>query len=48
MGCNSCHNPSAGTRMGLPPVTYKDREKNPNLKDNTFMVEHWFYPQVVW
>ena len=48
MGCNSCHNPSAGTRMGLPPATFKDREKNPNLKDNTFMVEHWFYPQVVW
>lgn len=48
MGCNSCHNPSAGIRMGLPPATFKDREKNPNLKDNTFMVEHWFYPQVVW
>jgi len=48
MGCNSCHNISAGTRMGVPPVSFKDREKNPNLKDNTFMVEHWFYPQVVW
>jgi quinol-cytochrome oxidoreductase complex cytochrome b subunit len=48
MGCNSCHNASAGVRMGLPPATYKDREMNPNLKDNTFMVEHWFYPQVVW
>lgn len=48
MGCNSCHNISAGTRMGVPPATFKDREKNPNLKDNTFMVEHWFYPQVVW
>ncbi len=48
MGCNSCHNISAGNRMGLPPDTYKDRTINPNLKDNTFMVEHWFYPQVVW
>lgn len=48
MGCNSCHNRSAGTRMGLPPATFKDRVLNPNLKDNTFMVEHWFYPQVVW
>ena len=48
MGCNSCHNISAGTRMGIPPESFKDREKNPNLKDNTFMVEHWFYPQVVW
>ena len=48
MGCNSCHNTSAGIRMGLPPATYKDRVLNPNLKDNTFMVEHWFYPQVVW
>ncbi|CAG1004237.1 Cytochrome b6 [Burkholderiales bacterium] len=48
MGCNSCHNISAGQRMGVPPESFKDREKNPNLKDNTFMVEHWFYPQVVW
>lgn len=48
MGCNSCHNITAGNRMGLPPPTFKDREINPNLKDNTFMVEHWFYPQVVW
>lgn len=48
MGCNSCHNLTAGNRMGLPPPTFKDREMNPNLKDNTFMVEHWFYPQVVW
>lgn len=48
MGCNSCHNLTAGNRMGLPPPTFKDRELNPNLKDNTFMVEHWFYPQVVW
>lgn len=48
MGCNSCHNISAGNRMGLPPDSFKDRNLNPNLKDNTFMVEHWFYPQVVW
>jgi hypothetical protein len=48
MGCNSCHNITAGNRMGLPPPTFKDRVLNPNLKDNTFMVEHWFYPQVVW
>jgi len=48
MGCNSCHNTSMGDRLGLPPPTFKDRVKNPTLKDNTFMVEHWFYPQVVW
>lgn len=48
MGCNSCHNLTAGIRMGVPPPTFKDREMNPNLKNNTFMVEHWFYPQVVW
>lgn len=47
-GCNSCHNVSAGTRLGLPPATFKDRVMNPTLKDNTFMVEHWFFPQVVW
>lgn len=47
-GCNSCHNISAGIRLGLPPTTFKDRVLNPTLKDNTFMVEHWFYPQVVW
>ena len=48
LGCNSCHNVTAGMRMGLPPPTFKDRVLNPNLKDNTFMVQHWFYPQVVW
>jgi len=47
-GCNSCHNISAGIRLGLPPATFKDRVLNPTLKDNTFMVEHWFFPQVVW
>jgi len=48
MGCNSCHNPSMGDRLGLPPPSFKDRVKNPTLKDNTFMVGHWFYPQVIW
>lgn len=48
LGCNSCHNVTMGSRLGLPPATFKDRVVNPNLKDNTFMVEHWFYPQVVW
>lgn len=48
MGCNSCHNTGAGIRLGLPPETFKDRVKNPTLSDNTFMTEHWFYPQVVW
>lgn len=48
LGCNSCHNTRAGIRMGIPPATFKDRVLNPNLKDNTFMIEHWFYPQVVW
>jgi quinol-cytochrome oxidoreductase complex cytochrome b subunit len=48
MGCNSCHNLSAGRRMGVPPESFKDRVVNPNLSDYTFMVEHWFYPQVVW
>jgi hypothetical protein len=47
-GCNSCHNITMGNRLGVPPPSFKDRVKNPNLKDNTFMVEHWFYPQVVW
>ena len=47
-GCNSCHNISSGIRLGVPPTTFKDRLLNPTLKDNTFMVEHWFYPQVVW
>lgn len=48
MGCNSCHNTSSGIRLGLPPTTFKDRVMNPTLSDNTFMVGHWFYPQVIW
>ena len=48
MGCNSCHNINSGIRIGMPPATFKDRVLNPRLKENIFMVEHWFYPQVVW
>ncbi|MBF0368458.1 MAG: cytochrome b N-terminal domain-containing protein [Magnetococcales bacterium] len=48
LGCNSCHNVYLGTRMGIPPETYKDRQKIPVLDDNQWMVEHWFFPQVVW
>ena len=48
MGCNSCHNVGSGNRLGIPPSTFKDRVMNPTLSDNTFMVGHWFYPQVIW
>ncbi|MDH5541664.1 MAG: cytochrome b N-terminal domain-containing protein [Nitrospinota bacterium] len=48
MGCNSCHNVSMGDRMGIPPVTYKDVERNPLLLDNRWMMRHWYEPQVVW
>ncbi len=48
LGCNSCHNTSMGARLGLPPPSFKDRVKNPTLKDNMFMVGHWFYPQIIW
>jgi len=48
MGCNSCHNISMGTRMGIPPKAFKDRKTIPLLEDNQWMVEHWFYPQVAW
>ncbi|MDX8403282.1 MAG: cytochrome b N-terminal domain-containing protein [Mariprofundaceae bacterium] len=48
MGCNSCHNIGSGLRMGIPPVTFKDREKNPLLADSEWMVQHWFYPQIYW
>ena len=47
-GCNSCHNVAMGTRMGVPPTAFKDRNVVPTLEDNRWMVEHWFYPQVVW
>ncbi|MBF0169718.1 MAG: cytochrome b N-terminal domain-containing protein [Nitrospinae bacterium] len=48
MGCNSCHNTSMGERMGIPPVTYKDQERNPLLLDSRWMLRHWYQPQVVW
>lgn len=48
MGCNSCHHILSGKRMGIPPETFKDRVKNPKLEDNQWMMEHWFYPTVIW
>ncbi len=48
LGCNSCHNVSYGARMGVPPKAFKDRKIVPLLDDNQWMVEHWFFPQVVW
>ncbi|MDP6814973.1 MAG: cytochrome b N-terminal domain-containing protein [Alphaproteobacteria bacterium] len=48
LGCNSCHNVSMGARMGVPPAAFKDRNVIPNNGNNKWMVEHWFYPQVVW
>ncbi len=48
LGCNSCHNISMGTRMGIPPEAYKDRNIVPLVDDSQWMVEHWFYPQVAW
>jgi len=48
MGCNCCHNRAMGDRMGIPPVTYKDTERNPLLLDNRWMIRHWYEPQVVW
>jgi len=48
MGCNSCHNVAMGDRMGIPPVSYKDTERNPLLLDERWMMRHWYEPQVVW
>ncbi|MFQ5581072.1 MAG: cytochrome b N-terminal domain-containing protein [Mariprofundaceae bacterium] len=48
MGCNSCHNVASGLRMGVPPITFKDRDKNPLLENSEWMVQHWFYPQIYW
>ena len=48
LGCNSCHNIYLGARMGVPPDAFKDRNIVPNLDNDKWMVEHWFYPQVVW
>ncbi len=47
LGCNSCHNLSRGFRMGVPPDTFKDREKLPNLDDNPWMMGHWYYPNEI-
>lgn len=48
MGCNSCHNVAMGDRMGIPPVSYKDTQRNPLLLDNRWMIRHWYEPQVIW
>ncbi len=48
LGCNSCHNVSMGERMGVPPEAFTERNILPKLDDSQWMVEHWFYPQVVW
>ncbi len=48
MGCNSCHNIYSGVRMGIPPEDFKNREILPLLDDNQWMMQHWFYPQVIW
>lgn len=47
-GCNSCHNVSKGTRIGIPPDFFKDRSKLPLLNDNEWMMRHWYYPNEVW
>ncbi len=47
-GCNCCHNISMGRRMGIPPVTFKDRRRNPLLGNNKWMMLHWYEPQVTW
>lgn len=48
MGCNSCHNVYSGIRMGIPPEDFKNREILPLLDDDEWMMQHWFYPQVIW
>jgi len=48
LGCNSCHNISMGTGIGVPPKAFKDRVKEPKNDDSKWMVEHWFYPTVTW
>lgn len=48
LGCNSCHNISMGTGIGVPPEAFKDRVKEPKNDDSKWMVEHWFYPTVTW
>ena len=48
LGCNSCHNISMGTGIGVPPKAFKDRIKEPKNDNSQWMVEHWFYPTVTW
>jgi hypothetical protein len=48
LGCNSCHNVAMGTRMGIPPKAFKDRNIVPLLEDDEWMVKHWFIPQRMW
>lgn len=48
LGCNSCHNISMGTGIGVPPKAFKDRTKEPKNDDSKWMVEHWFYPTTTW
>ena len=48
LGCNSCHSTYRGIRMGIPPETFKDRNKNPVLEDNDWMMNHWYYPNEIW
>jgi quinol-cytochrome oxidoreductase complex cytochrome b subunit len=47
-GCNCCHNISMGQRMGIPPVTFKDRTRNPLNENRKWMMLHWYEPQVTW
>lgn len=48
LGCNGCHHNYSGVRMAIPPESFKDRVRNPILNDNTWMLNHWYYPNVVW
>ncbi len=48
LGCNSCHNIAMGRGIGAPPDHFKDRMQEPKLDDSQWMLEHWFYPNVVW
>jgi hypothetical protein len=34
--------------MGDPPPTFKDRNKNPVLEDNDWMMKHWYFPNEIW
>ena len=48
LGCNSCHNISMGTGIGVPPKAFKDRTKEPKNDNSEWMVEHWLYPTTTW